>query len=271
MSIVEIPIVRYENGSHSSTRDIVAAEEPLEIFVDDKPFHTTMRLPGEEIPLAVGFLFTEGLIDSANEILTASYCGDVSTNRITIRLKSRANPDTRRNFTGTYTSYSSCGICGRDMVSDLLKTTPKITKSVTVSVSRLAEFLSTFTGNQQVYRDTGGTHGAAIFGRDGEMLAFSEDIGRHNALDKSIGKVVLARKISEAKVLILSSRLSYEMVSKAARLGIEIIAGVSSATSLAIEVAKNLNITLIGFYRRNRGNIYTCPDRVTFEDKTLTS
>jgi FdhD protein len=119
---------------------------------------------------------------------------------------------------------------------------------------------------QQVFKDTGGTHAAGIFNREGTLLALSEDIGRHNALDKAIGKILLAHKAVEAKILILSSRLSYEMVSKAARLSIEVLTGVSSATSLAINLARSAEMTIVSFHRGQKGNIYSCPERIVFEN-----
>jgi FdhD protein len=267
MSIVDIPMIRYENGKHTSTHDNIAAEEPLEIFINDNPFHMTMRLPGEEIPLAVGFLFTEGLINSVEEILTVSHCKDVSSNRINIYLKASQDNISSRLQTRKSTSYTSCGICGKDMISDLSMSLPKITKTLAITFPQLAKLQDMLMKGQQVFHDTGGTHAAAIFNRDGTLLALSEDIGRHNALDKAIGKVLLVRKVAEAKILILSSRLSYEMVTKAARLGIEIITGVSSATSFAIDLAQSVEMTLIGFLREKRGNIYTCSERIILEDQ----
>jgi FdhD protein len=152
------------------------------------------------------------------------------------------------------------------MISDLSMSLPKITQTLTITFPQLAKLQDMLMKGQQVFQNTGGTHAAAIFNRDGTLLALSEDIGRHNALDKAIGKILLARKTAEAKILILSSRLSYEMVMKAARLSIEILAGVSSATSLAIDLARSVEMTLIGFHRGQRGNIYTCPDRVILEE-----
>lgn len=266
MSTVGLPIIKYENGKHTSTYDNIATEAPLEMFVNDKPFHVTMRLPGEEIPLAAGFLFTEGLIKSVEEILTVNHCEDVSSNRINVYLKSPINDNLKKLFSRKSPSYTSCGICGKDMILDLSMSLPKITKTSTVTFPQLATLQDMLLKGQQVFQDTGGTHAAAIFSRNGVLLALSEDIGRHNALDKAIGKILLTRKTDEAKILILSSRLSYEMVTKAARLSIEILAGVSSATSLAIDLANSVNMTLIGFHRGQRGNIYTCSECVVFED-----
>jgi len=267
MSTVDISLTKYEGDKHTSTYNPIALEEPLEIFINDRPFHMTMRLPGEEIPLSVGFLFTEGLVKSVEEILTVSHCKDVSSNRITVYLKNPINKDTEKLFSRKTPSYTSCGICGKDLISDVSLSLPKIAKTINVTVTQLAEFQDKLTKGQQIFKDTGTTHAAGIFSRDGTLLALSEDIGRHNALDKAIGKVLLARKADEAKILILSSRLSYEMVTKAARFNIEIVTGVSATTSLAVELAKSVEMTLIGFHRGQKGNIYSCPERIVLEEK----
>jgi len=265
MNVVDTPLIKYENGKHTSTHDAIAAEEPLEIFINDRPFHMTMRLPGEEIPLSVGFLFTEGLIKSVEEVLTVSHCRDVSSNRVNVYLKNPINDNSEKLFSRKSPSYTSCGICGKDLISNLSLSLPKIAKTVSTTFPKLSQLQDILMKGQQVFKDTGGTHAAGIFDRHGTLLALSEDIGRHNALDKAIGKILLARKADEAKILILSSRLSYEMVIKAARLGIEVLTGVSSPTSLAIELATSAEMTLIAFHRGQRGNIYTCPERIILD------
>jgi FdhD protein len=266
MSLIDVPIIKYENGKHTSVYDAVAAEEPMEIFVNDRPFHMTMRLPGDEIYLAVGFLYTEGLINSIEDVLTASYCKDMSSNRVNVYLKKPIDDDSKKFVSRKTPSYSSCGICGKDMIADLSLSTQKIARTVYTTFHQLEQLQDMLMKGQQIFHDTGGTHAAGIFDRHGMLLALSEDIGRHNALDKSIGKILMARKANEAKILILSSRLSYEMVIKAARINIEIVTGVSSATSLAIELAKSVEMTLIGFHRGQKGNIYSFPERVALEE-----
>jgi len=152
------------------------------------------------------------------------------------------------------------------MISDLSMSLPKIDKTIAITFPQLAKLQDMLMEGQQIFQNTGGTHAAGIFNKDGTLLGLSEDIGRHNALDKAIGKILLARKAAEAKIVILSSRLSYEMVTKAARLSIEVLAGISSATSLAIDLAQSVEMTLIGFHRGQRGNIYTCSERINFEE-----
>lgn len=263
MNVLTIPVIRYKDSRRSAVNDVIPMEEPLEIFVDDRPFHVTMRLPGEEIPLAVGLCFSEGIISSMDDLAGANYCSDVSANKINVYLSDTRKNDSTLDFTSRRSlTYSSCGICGGDMVKDIHKSVGKIEKGLTVEFSMLARLQKAIEEKQEVFRATGGTHCAGIFDGDGRLLSFSEDVGRHNALDKAIGKVLLARQIGEAAIAILSSRLSYEMVQKAARLGVAVLAGASGATSLAVDLAGTVNLTLIGFLRGNRGNVYACPERV---------
>jgi len=260
---VEVPIVRWKNGESAEGPDVVSVEEPLEIFVDGEPFYVTMRTPGEDIPLVAGLCFAEGIIESIDDVGTIGRCEEISANRTNVFLspgrKKEGAAAARPKKTAT---YSSCDICGKDLIEDIAGVMAKVKHEITVPFARLIELREELGANQHSYNKTGGTHAAAVFSRDGRMLAISEDVGRHNALDKSIGKVLLAGLRNEAAIAILSSRLSYEMVQKAARFGIEILAGVSAPTSLGVELARSINLTLIGFLRSNRGNIYTCPERV---------
>lgn len=263
MNVVTIPVIRYGDRRRTAVDDMVSMEEPLEIFVDDKPFQITMRLPGEEIPLAVGLCFSQGIIGSMDDLEGANYSSEESPNKINVYLSSARKREYSFDVTSKRSvTCSSSGICGYDMVKDVNKSIGKIERQLTVPFSMLSQLQKVVEEKQEVFRVTGGTHCAGIFDGEGRLLSFSEDVGRHNALDKVIGKVLLARQVNEAAIVILSSRLSYEMVQKTARLGVPILAGASSATSLAVDLAKTVNLTLIGFLRANRGNVYTCPERI---------
>ncbi|MCX5812784.1 MAG: formate dehydrogenase accessory sulfurtransferase FdhD [Proteobacteria bacterium] len=259
----KVSIIRFSDAERIQVDDIVIVEEPLEIFIDDEPFYTTMRMPGEEILLALGICFTDGIIDSMEDVTGVNYCSDVSRNKINVYLNSQLNKKDRlKNKQRRSTAYSSCGICGMDMIEGMTNTTGRIEQKVTMDIATISNMQKAIQENQVVFPLTGGTHAAGIFSAEGELLSFSEDVGRHNALDKAIGKLLFNRSTAKAAVVVLTSRLSFEMVQKAARLGAEIICGVSSPTSLAIDLAKTVNLTLIGFLRGNRGNIYTCPGRI---------
>jgi len=263
MSTVDVPIVRFKDQQVSREDDKVVLEEPLEIFVDDEPYYVTMRLPGEELPLAVGLCHSEGIIDSIDDALSVNYCQDIASNRINVYLS-----PARKELAATKlkqkrgTAYSSCGICGKEIVEDIVVALKPIPVTVNVGFSFLRQLQDKIRESQQLFHSTGGTHAAAIFDSAGDSLAFAEDVGRHNALDKAIGKVLFSRKAKDACVCMLSSRLSYEMVQKAARLGIEVLAGASAPTKLAIDLAQAVNLTLIGFLRKERCNIYTCSERI---------
>lgn len=263
MNVLNVPVTRYTDHGSTVEGEQLAMEEPLEIHIDGERFYMTMRLPGEEIPLAVGLCFTEGIIGSVDDLAGASYCGDLSANKIDIRLNDKEKRETvlaqkrRRSV-----AYSSCGICGSDMVEDLACSINKIKIKTTIEFSMLSRMQQTLVEKQDVHRATRGTHAAGIFDAKGGLLSFAEDVGRHNALDKAIGKLVLERRVGEAAVVQLSSRLSYEMVMKSVRLGAEILVGVSAATSLAVEVGRRMGLTLVGSLRNNRGNVFTHPERL---------
>lgn len=263
VDVREVSVVTYSGDGVVHKTERVAMEEPLEVYIENEPFYTTMRLPGEEIPLALGLCFSDGLIASMDDIAGANYCSDVSANKINIYLsdaKKKQGPlaQKRRQLT----IYSSCGVCGSDMIGDLTMSIPVIGKRTTVEFSRLFPMQMIMVEKQKAHHLTGGTHAASIFDGRGGFLSFAEDVGRHNALDKAIGKLLLEGKVHEAAIVHLSSRLSFEMVVKAARLRAEILTGVSAATSLAIETAESLGITLVGTLRNPRGNIFTHPDRI---------
>lgn len=263
MNMLEVPVVKYLDQDRTFVNDRVAMEEPLEIYIDNEPFYTTMRLPGEEIPLALGLCFTDGMIRSMDDVAGANYCSDLSANRINIYLsdaKKKEGPLVHKHKRSI--AYSSCGVCGSDMIDDLTGSIAKIEKKVTIEFSKLFPMQRMMVEKQDVHHATGGTHAAGIFDARGGLLSCAEDVGRHNALDKAIGKILLEGRVHEAAIVHLSSRLSYEMVTKTARLGAEILTGVSAATSLAIKVAQAVGLTLVGSLRGNRGNVFTYPERL---------
>lgn len=262
MNVLDVPVVKYSEGGPLHLTEQVAVEEPLEIYIDDSPFYMTMRLPGEEAALALGLCFTDGLITSMDDVSGANYCSDISTNKINIYLSDSRRKRPVRDRPKQFTSYSSCGLCGCDMIRDLTASIEKIERTITVPFAGLFPMQDVMVENQAARRSTGATHAASIFDAQGNFLSFSEDVGRHNGLDKAIGKLLLDGRLREAKIIHLSSRLSYEMVMKAARIRAEILTGVSAATSLAIQVADALGITLIGSLREPRGNIFTHPERI---------
>ncbi|HVN95317.1 MAG TPA: formate dehydrogenase accessory sulfurtransferase FdhD [Syntrophorhabdaceae bacterium] len=260
---MEVPVVGLIEGIRSETEDLLVVEEPMEIFLNGSPYYLTMRMPGEEMPLALGYCFTEGTIDSIDDVALVNYCQEEKGNRVEItldeaRMATRGPTIKQKRLT----TYSSCGICGKDMIEDIHVALKKREKTVTIDTDSMELLRKTVEDHQEVSRLTGATHAAALFNRHLKLLSFSEDVGRHNALDKAIGNLVFVKKVQEAAIVFLTSRLSYEMVQKAARLGAEILIGMSSATLLAAELAQSIDLTLVKFSGRGRFKIYSAPDRI---------
>jgi len=248
---------------HAAEYDL-AVEELLEIYIDDVPYSITMRLPGDDINLVTGFCFTEGLIDSWDDVVSIVHCDQIPGNRrVLVRLnlengKKRAAREKRNPFL----SKSSCGICGKSSAEEIYSSIRPVESFHRTRLSDILRLKQLFETSQTLFELTGSTHAAAIFDRKENLLAVSEDIGRHNAFDKAIGSVIRSKSPKEPFLAIVSSRLSFEMVQKAGVLGLEIIAGLSGPTSMAVRMAEDLNITLIGFLRENSMTIYTHPERI---------
>ncbi len=264
MQVMRHKTSRFKDDDIFITEYALAVEELLEIYVDDSPYAITMRLPGDDINLVTGFCFTEGIIDSRDDLLSVKHCEKLSgEQRVLVYLKrdrewGKVWPDARKE----YLSKSSCGLCGKSRADEIYGELSVVRKFHTTTVCDILEFRQRFEAGQTVFPVTGSTHSASLFDTGKRLLASSEDIGRHNALDKVIGRLVQEAKTEDAFLAIVSSRLSFEMVQKAAVLGLEILCGLSAPTSMAVEMAERLNITLIGFLRECSMSIYTRPERI---------
>lgn len=257
----------WDDGNLRRQEDYLAAEEPLEIRVGDEPMIVTMRTPGDDVELAAGFLFTEGLVQRRAQIVALEPdAGDGERNRgnvIRAKLEPGSAPDVekmRRNFLAT----SSCGVCGKTYIDSVRAQTlappnPNFRLGVNVLV-RLPEALRT---SQAAFGRTGGLHAAALFDANGELLVVREDIGRHNAVDKVIGWALLADRIPlDQAVLMVSGRGGFEIVQKAIVAGVPVVASVSAPSSLAVQLARELRLTLVGFLRGRRFVIYAGEERI---------
>jgi FdhD protein len=227
-----------------------------------------MRTPGDDTRLVVGFLFSEGLIRSLQDLLTVSYCGRPGEegygNVIDITPASGVSISTETLHgmrRGTLTT-AACGVCGRRSIRELLEISGVVSKSPTIKRTLIEQSISRLSSFQTMFRQTGGAHAAAILQVEGTMLCGFEDIGRHNAVDKAVGSLLYQEKLSEAVVLVESGRVSFEIVQKAAVAQIPIVISVSAASTLAIDLAKEANITLITFVRDQNFNVYTHPERI---------
>lgn len=257
-NIITVPIHRVEPGSNASEQDLVAVEEPLQIRVGERDVAITMRTPGQDRELAAGFLFTEGLIQKASQIVDI-----VSDERGTVSVTLAEGVEISiadRNFYVT----SSCGVCGRASIDGLRAACPALPRGVPRVLARVIPTLpDSLRNSQPVFDHTGGLHAAALFDTDGKLTGVREDVGRHNAVDKLIGAAFLEGRIPlHDSILMLSGRISFELAQKALMAGIPIVAAVGAPSSLAIETALHFGITLIGFVRGQRYNVYSGQERL---------
>ncbi len=265
-----VEVVRVTSGLAAPlTRDVVAVEEPLEIRVAGETFAVTMRTPGDDRELALGLLFSEGLIASIDDLSAIAHCAradDLAQGNVLevtpspgvfIDLDARA-PSRR----GTLTT-SACGVCGRRTVDDLLAARAPVADGASVDARVISRCARSLRERQRVFDETGGCHGAALFTFEGEHVVTFEDIGRHNAVDKVIGAMVRARRVPLAeRILVVSGRAGFEVVQKAHAGGVSVVASVSAPSSLAVDMAARANITLAGFARGDSLTLYTSPSRV---------
>ncbi len=253
---------RLSNGALAAEAASVIVEEPLQIVVDGAPYSVLMRTPGDDTALAAGFCLAEGLIDTAKDIGTIQSCEAEDPNQVAVtRVGARASEGLPARPV-QQTIASSCGLCGRELIEDIAKNLPPSAGEYVTSARDLLALGGRLQEEQRYFRPTGGTHAAGLFDASGEMASFAEDVGRHNALDKAIGKLLLADRLGEAKVAMLSGRCSFEMVQKAARAGIPVVAAVSAPTALAIELAERARIGLVGFLRKETLTIYVGAGRI---------
>jgi FdhD protein len=268
-NVAKVRVLAVHGDARSERTDSVAAEEPLEIRVQPPEGEAhqvaiTMRTPGGDFELAVGFLVTEGLVPPG-DIRRVAYCDDVpgEDQRYNVVSVGLGRPfdsgRLRRNFYAT----SSCGVCGKAALDDIEVRCDPVSEGTQVSVEVLRSLPDRLRGAQKIFDRTGGLHAAGLFTPDGALVTAREDIGRHNAVDKVIGEMVLADRVPLADhVLQVSGRLSFEIVQKAAVAGIPVLSAVSAPSSLAIEAARRFGMTLVGFVRDDRLNVYTRPDRI---------
>lgn len=282
----ETSIRRVETGSKDEElSDVLAVEEPLEIRVgfheNGKEMHKaisiTMRTPGDDAELAAGFLFTEGIIRAADQIEKIRHCGlkigrgegvidrasTLNSNTIRVDLKDGIDLDLKRLERHFYTS-SSCGVCGKSSIDALHTGAKKLEgNGPYINPEFIHAMPSALLAAQTTFEKTGGLHASVIFDLDGNIDVIAEDVGRHNALDKVIGGKLLKNELPLSnRVLMVSGRASFELVQKALMAGISVLAAVGAPSSLAVELAREFGMTLIGFVRNDRFNIYTGPSRI---------
>ena len=273
VSIAKLKIKKCSVGQMIDAEDELAVEEPLEIQLSNtndtaavaKNVAVTMRTPGFDEELAIGFLFTEGIIRHKNQ-LADNYYQQLTNNTILIKLNKNAQPslnNAERNF---YTT-SSCGVCGKTSIESIktVSVYKNLTDNIRLPAAMLYNLQNALVAQQAVFESTGGLHAAALFDLTGKFKTLREDVGRHNALDKVIGNALLNEALPlDNCILLLSGRASFELIQKASMAGIKIVVAIGAPSSLAVQLAEEMGMTLIGFLKKQRFNIYCGDERIDY-------
>ncbi|MFD4376245.1 formate dehydrogenase accessory sulfurtransferase FdhD [Streptomyces sp. NPDC058486] len=264
-------VTRIRGGAVSARPDTLVAEEPLEIRLNGRPIAITMRTPGDDFALAAGFLVSEGVLASAADVRSIVYCagakedGTNTYNVVDVKLAPEVVVPDITLERNVYTT-SSCGLCGKASL-DAVRTTARFpiadTPPVRISPALLSELPDRLRAAQKVFDTTGGLHAAALFSEDGELLDVREDVGRHNAVDKLVGRALREDLLPlDRAVLLVSGRASFELAQKAVMAGIPVLAAVSAPSSLAVDLAAETGLTLVGFLRGPDMNVYAGEHRI---------
>jgi FdhD protein len=253
----------YDHRGSAMTNSVrsVIVEGAFVIGVNGSSDYTIMRTPGNDRELAVGFLFSEGIIDKIADITMLMECPE-TPNSIAVKTPCTSAAPVYRNLVLS----SSCGLCGRADLDSLLVSLNRVTEGITIPNTLLHDIPKQVSQAQGLFKDTGATHAAALFGENGEIFAVREDVGRHNAMDKVIGSALLSGIQTSKMGVFLSGRASLELTVKAARAGISVMVSVSAPTDAAITMADKLGIALVGFARESGFTIYSHPERIVFTE-----
>lgn len=273
------PTVRVVDDRASHRPDTLVVEEPLEIRVDGSPLAVTMRTPGDDIDLAVGFLCTEGVVRSRDDVRTARHCagnvvGEANAGNVLDVALAPDTPTPSVDPTRNFYTTSSCGLCGKASIDAVRTRTvyPVADDELRVPVETVAALPDRLRGAQRIFDRTGGLHAAGLFAPDGTAWCVREDVGRHNAVDKVIGWALRNDRLPlRGSVLLVSGRASFELVQKASMAGIPMLAAVSAPSTLAVDLAAEVGMTLVGFLRGNRMNVYTGAERVVADHDSAPS
>lgn len=275
--VVSTDVERIERGERTHASDLVAVEEPLQVILEhgdeharrEAPLAMTMRTPGHDRDLVIGFLHAEGVIEQSEDLVSVRHCArsDTPDNVVRAVLRDHVVVPQRlleRNLTMT----SACGICGARTLESLENAgcAPVSIELEAFEPSAIRAALTSLEDSQAWFRHTGGTHGAALFDRTGHLLVYREDVGRHNALDKLVGAWLDADGApARDGFVVVSSRASFELVQKTVRAGFTMMVAIGAASSLAVETARRFDLTLVGFARQDRFNVYSKSERIAFD------
>ena len=269
-----VHVRRWEAGRWSDSPDAVVTEEPLQLLLDGAPLSVVMRTPGHDVELALGLFYAEGIVRSAADVGTVRISAEsgesepaiavdpsiMDSNQVDVRLAQAP----RRKPERSMLSSSACGVCGAVMIEDLRRDLSVLDPGLNLEAGLLPTLVEKMRSGQGVFERTGGLHAAGLFDQRGALICMREDIGRHNAVDKVVGRMLLDRRVPlSGAILVVSGRAGYEIVQKAITAGIPVLAAVGAPSSLAVALAREFNQTLVGFLRGQRFNVYSSPERLT--------
>jgi FdhD protein len=270
--VMQVNVTHWQHNEAQARDEQLTVEEPFEIRISHTSLAVIMRTPGHDRELAMGFLFSEGVISQADEVLTLEDALDDDglplANVLNVTLRNQRQQDAIQPqpvaFERHFAVSASCGLCGKNSIADLMTSTPPLEPdNLRFSSSVLYELANRLRSEQAVFQHTGGLHAAAIFDEQGELLLLREDIGRHNAVDKLIGHSLLHNTYPyRNRILLVSGRTSFEILQKALLARIPCVVAISAPSSLAVELAERSGITLVGFLRDFSMNVYTHPQRI---------
>jgi FdhD protein len=254
-------IIRLNEGAATRDVDELACEEPLEIRVRGKAVSVTMRTPGNDDELAAGFLLSEAIVRRAKDIVRVEPCERDDANIVNVVLAADVVVDFEKLTRHVFAS-SSCGLCGKATIEAIQKQFGRVTSDVKVEAETILSLPEKMRAAQATFEKTGGLHAAGLFTSAGELVVLREDVGRHNAVDKVLGFALMKGIAIEKHVLLVSGRASFEILQKAVAAGVPIVAAVSAPSTLAVDFADESGVTLVGFLREGRMNVYAHPGRL---------
>ena len=273
-SAPSIEIRRWTAGRWSESPDMVATEEPLQLMLDGEPLSVVMRTPGDDIELCLGLMFAEGIVRATKDVRVIRISAEadedadqvavesvlVESNQVDVHLAGQARRRPKRSML----SSSACGVCGTVLIEDLRRDLAVLPSGPAVDPVLLPGLVDQLRSGQGVFDRTGGLHGAGLFTPGGELVCLREDVGRHNAVDKVVGRALLEDRLpARESILVVSGRAGYEIVQKSITAGIPVLAAVGAPSSLAVALAREFNQTLVGFLKGDRFNVYSAPERLS--------
>jgi len=268
-----VRVRKWSSGAWSEVPDAVVTEEPLQLMLDGVPLSVVMRTPGEDIELALGLMFAEGIVrslDAIGHVRISAESGEtasgisvdsslVESNQIDVQLAEAP----RRRPERSMLSSSACGVCGAVLIEDLRRDLAQLPAGPTIDPALLPPLVERLRSGQGVFERTGGLHAAGLFSSGGDLICMREDIGRHNAVDKVVGRMLLDGRLpARDAILVVSGRAGYEIVQKSITAGMPVLAAVGAPSSLAVALSREFNQTLVGFLRGERFNVYAAPERL---------